>query len=137
MLPILTTTENALASASVATLLSASISDTSVYTGIDNEVKVAPAIICSCSEAVEDFQSSGVWHIKASIMVKEMAADTNVSSSLATTIFEKIVGLSTTQLANCTSNFAVYDFWLDGHEQTQQEDAWVQTLNLEIIGCLT
>lgn len=136
MLPILITTENALASASLATVNSASLTS-NVYTGIDNEDKGAPAIICSCQSATEDFVGSGIWHIKSSVIVKEIAADTSVTSSLATTVFEKIVGLTTTQLANCTTNFAVYDVLLEGHEQSQQSDAWVQTLNLEIIGCLT
>ena len=136
MLPILITTENALASASLATVISASLV-VNVYTGIDNDEKSAPAIICSCADATEDFIGSGVWHIKSSIIVKEIAFDTSVSSSLATTLFNKIIEMTPSQLSNCTSNYSVYDFWIDGNEQSQQDDAWIQTLNLEIVGVLT
>jgi len=136
MLPILTTTENALASASYATVLSASIT-ASVFTGIDNETKTGPAIVCACYDAEEDFLGSGIWHVKSAVIVKEIASDTSVTSSLATTVFEKIIEMTPTQLANCTTNFAVYDIILSSHEQSQQDDAWIQTLNLQIIGCLT
>ncbi len=136
MMPILITAENALASASLDAITKANLS-ANIYTGMDNESKMAPAIICNCLSATEDFPESGVWHIKSSIIVKEMAFDTSTSSSLATTVFEKITEMTPSALAHCTSSFAVYDFFIEGTEQTQEEDAWVQKLDFEIIGSLT
>lgn len=135
MFPILVTTERACAEIAASASISASLTCT-VYTGMDSDDKVAPAIICNAYDAVEDFPESGVWHVKTNIIVKEIAADTDMSSSLANTMFERFSTITNEELSGSVSNFGVYNIQMEGCTNTQEEDSWVQTLSMDIVGVL-
>ena len=135
MLSLLRTTETACAELAASASISASL-NCNIYTGLDNEAKEAPAIICGCLDASEDFAGSGIYHIKTDIVVKEIAADTNVTGSIADVIFEKFSTVSNSTLESRVSNLSILDVFIEGYKQHIDTDAWVQTLSIEIVGCL-
>lgn len=136
MFPILATTERACVEIAASASISASV-DANIYTGMDNDDKVAPAVICGALDAMQDFPESGIWRVKTQIVVKEVAADTDLTSSLANVIFEKFSTVTKEELSGSVENFSVYDIQLEGCTNSQQDDTWVQTLSLEIVGVLT
>jgi hypothetical protein len=137
MMPILLTTETACASLATSASVSASLG-LNVYTGIDNEDKEAPAVICSAISATEDFPQSGIWHVKTFIKVKEIAEDTTNKGNASTAIFQRfLTGSINTDLKNNASNFYVFDVFAEDSQNTQEGDAWVQTLSLDIVAALT
>lgn len=133
---ILTLTETACANL----CLSASTANgftVNVYTGLDNEDKQAPAVICTCVDATEDFPDSAIWHIKTAITVKEIASDTEVTSTLADSIFSVLSTATNEQISGSVSGLAVYDINLGEYSKTQDQNAWVKTMSGELVACLT
>lgn len=139
MLPILITTENACALFAGSVAIGASL-DADVYTGFDDEEKQAPAIICNGESASEVELSTGVYRVKMQITVKEIAADTGETDKgvLGNTIFQSFLDNNTiTNLINAVPNLFIYDIIIEGMSNSEQGDAWVQTLSLDIIATLT
>jgi hypothetical protein len=131
---ILVTTERALANL-IASSLEESVNVT-IYGGMDNEEKTAPACIISAEEATEEFPNSGVWHVKTNIIVKEIAADTVKDNSIAGTIFEALLSNDTKDKLNLNSDYYVYDIITEDTLNSQEQDAWIQTLRLDVICAL-
>ena len=104
-----------------------------IYTGIDNEDKLAPCVICHAESATEDFPNSGIYHVKTSVTVKEIAADTSVTSSLGYHIFKSYLSGSTKGILNNYPHYYVYDWFVEGVEESTSQDAWVQTYAFDVV----
>lgn len=134
---ILVATERACAALAASASVSASIDDEiSIYCGIDNEEKVAPAVVISCESATEEFPNSGVWHVKTDLRVKEIAADSSTSSSLASVVFEAFLRDSTREVLSVYPGYNCYDLIVEDTANTQEGDAWVQTVRMDIVCAL-
>ena len=132
-LPILQTTELACQALATASLFSASIAGL-VTTGIDNVDKTAPIVVCYAESAVEDFPYSGIYHVATTIVVKEMAYDTNViSSQLSNTIFKSFLTSSTIPTLNIYPNYFVYNVLVTDTKDSWQGDAHKQEYILDIL----
>jgi len=143
-LPILRTTELACAalaySASVTSGLGLTI-DKGIYAGISNVDKEAPAIICFCDNATEDFPFSGISHCKTHVLVKQIAYDTSTTSSLSDTIFNAFCsgsnGVYAKDILNRYPGFFCYEYFIEGTSDSMSGDAWVQEYVFDIISTLT
>ena len=134
---VLTTTE--MACALVAEDIVSSYGDINIYTGTDNDDKAAPAVICYAESASEDFPFSGIWHVKTNIILKEMAE----LDSERVTRLNSLLGdvhsaflkpnIESTLTSKSPSNYYVYQVVFDGKNSTQDGDAWVHTLSLDIV----
>lgn len=130
---VLTTTEK------VCSLLATDVVDSgvSVFTGTDNDDKAAPCVICWSESATEDFPFSGIWHVKTNIIVKQMAADATVDgeNTLLGTVHSAFLTntIETTLTNKSPSNYFVYQVVFDGNSSTQDGDAWIHTLSLDIV----
>ncbi len=137
MSAILVSTEKACAVIAAMAIANAAL-QASVYTGLDSDDKNAPAVICSAESATEDFPASGLWHVRAIITTKEIAADTVTPSVLSDVIQEAFLSDDTiNNLNNAIPQFFVFDVLTPEVSNTQEVDAWVQTLSLEIVCSLT
>lgn len=136
-LPILRTTEDACAWLATTASLSASF-NVPVYTGINNLDKTAPCIICYAESATEDFPFSGIYRVKTNIRIKEVASETDTSSSLATTLFEAFLNPLTKQAFNAydSSSYFVYEYFVDTTNDSWDQDVWIQEYQLEIVSAL-
>ena len=132
---ILTTTERACANLAASASLSASL-DVTIYCGLDSEEKIAPAVVITADSATEEFPNSGVWHVKTGLTVKEIAADSSFSSSLASTIFESFLNDTAKGTLNMYPGYFVHDFFVEDTSNTQEGDAWIQTVRLDIVCAL-
>ena len=136
MQPILKATEKACA-ALVTSIATTNNLVVNVYTGIGNQDKDAPACICIAESGREEFPNSGIYHVVTRIQVKEMAKDTDVNSSLATTIFSGILtDTISNDLINTGPNYFVYDVFIQDVRDGHEDDAWVQEYVLDIV-CAT
>jgi len=136
---ILRQTENACAALAYSASVSASLGLTfgnGIYTGLDNEDKDAPAVVCFAESATEDFPFSGMYRVKTHILIKEMAADTSMSSSLATTMFEAFCNSGTKGVLNQYSGYFVYEYFIDGTHDLTNGDANIQQYDFEIVSAL-
>lgn len=141
MNPILLAAEFACASMAYSASVSASL-DVNIYNGTDNQTKVAPAIICNAMQATETYRDSGVWKIVTEIKVKEMAetpenkdiVNNGDISGVIWATFQSPDAIN--NLNNQSSDFIAYDIILGDDIKSQEGDAWVQALSLEIIGVL-
>lgn len=131
-LPILRTTENAFAA-----LLSTASLGCQVLTGIDNLDKTAPVVICYAEDAKEDFPFSGIYRLSMNVVVKEMAADTNTTSSLATTVFANVLNNQTKAALNTYPGFFCYEYFIDNTMDNWSGDAWEQHYKLEVVSALS
>jgi hypothetical protein len=139
MQPILITTENACALLAGNTAIAADLT-ADVHTGFDDDTKTAPAIICNAESASEVEPFTGVYRVKMQIIVKEIAADTTNTDKgiLANTTFQAFLNSNTiSDLINTVSNLMIYDIIVEGVSNSEQGDAWVQTLSLDVIATLT
>lgn len=144
-LPILRTTENAFAVCAQSASVSASLGLTigsGIYTGIDNTDKVAPCVICYADSATEDFPYSAIHHVKTHVIVKQMAYDSNVTSSLSDTIFEAMMldstgSNATKTILNRYPGYFVYDYFIESTNDSIEGDAWVQEYVFDVISALT
>lgn len=135
-LPILKSTEDACKYLVTNTVVSQSLG-IPVFTGIDNLDKTGPCVICYGESAQEEFPFSGVYHVTTNIMVKELAADSSVSSSLAAVIFEGCLTTNTKQILNSySSSYNVYEYWVTDTSNREDGDAWVQEYKLEVVSVL-
>jgi len=110
-----------------------------IYTGLDNENKSAPCVIVWAEKAVEyDFRDSGMWNVTLHILTKEMAADSNITSSLADNVFSYLSNgnLMMPQL-NAYSGYYVYKYWNSATNDLTNGDALVQQYTFEVISSLT
>lgn len=116
---------------------SISASTVNIYTGTDSENKEAPALIIYAMEGqhVEpDLPDLGVWKVKTEFKVKEIAADSNVTSSLASDIYEVLMtGNNVKSFLNNSSSLFCYDIFVDNTANTQDGDAWVQATTLDVV----
>ena len=101
--------------------------------GIDNDDKIAPAVICYADGATEEFPNSGIYHVRTSIIVKELAADTDVTSSLGYYIFKSFLSGSAKTILNNYPHYYVYDWFVENTNENTQNDAWVQTYTFNIV----
>lgn len=121
------------ASASIAAGL-----ESTVYHGQDNELKIAPAVICNCESATADFPDSCVYHVKTEIIVKDMAADSSLTSSLADTIYAAFENTaSAINLTNTISGLTVYDVLSSEPRNSVAGDTWIQSVSYDIVCLLT
>jgi len=112
--------------------------DATIYSGQDNEVKNAPAVICNCVSAAPDFPDSSVYHVRTEITVKEPAADNSLTSSLSDTIFAAFENsASATNLTNTISGLTVYDVLSAEPRNSEIGDTWIQSVSYDIVCILT
>jgi hypothetical protein len=141
--PICLTTEtacNSIASAIDVSAYEGLFSTVQFYTGIDNEVKKSPCVICAAIDAQEEAPDTGIYHVKTQIIVKERAATANrETTTLADTIFRGFLTGSIEQsLSNNATNYFVYKVFQPDPQQSGLEGKqWVATLNLHIVCCIT
>ena len=142
-LPILRTTELACVALAYSASLSANLGlsiGSGIYAGIDNVDKAAPAVICYAESATEDFPFSAIHHCKTHVMVKEIAYDTPVSSSISDAVFSAFMNdsgsNSTKDILNRYPGFFCYEFFIDGTNDSTSGDAWVQEYVFDIISAL-
>src|SRR6185369_1355767 len=108
------------------------------YTGINNESKKAPCVICSATEATEEVVNLGVYNVRAQITVKERASATATTTTLADTIFRGFLTGSIEQdLKNQVSNYHVHNVYVENKTASEEGKMWVQQLNLMIMCCMT
>jgi len=130
------TTEEACAQVAATASLSSSYSGINVYTGTDNEDKAAPAIICWAQSSTEDFPLSGIWHVKTSIITKQIAITGSVgemNTFVGDIQSAFLTGSIETTLSNRVSNYFVYQVLFDSSDSSQDGDTWVHTLDLDIV----
>jgi len=132
--PILITCENA----AYQLAYSASIGSASVFKGIGNEDKAAPAVICYAESKEEILTSTYVYAVDLNIIVKERAktVDSDDIGALAGKVHNVFLSDTTRQaLENATPNFAVYDVIEQPSTNTVEDDAFIQPLRLKVICC--
>jgi len=106
----------------------------SVFTGIDNETKLAPCVIIQAESATEEFPFSGLFFVKTKIRIKEMAADTDTDSGLSKTVFDAFMDSNiATNLAAQTSSYSVASVWVDNAENSIEGDACVQDMTFNVV----
>jgi hypothetical protein len=132
---VLTKTEDMIAHFLASSSLSASAIN--IYRGLGNEDKTAPALIIVAESGTEEFPNSGVWHVKTGLMVKELAADSNITSSLASSVYEVFLNNTTTKQALSGSGYYCYDLFVEDTANSIEGDTWVQTLRMDIVCALT
>jgi hypothetical protein len=135
MYSILTATETACAK--VAATLG---NGYTVYTGVDNIDINDPAVICYAESASEDFPFSGIWHVKTSITIKQMAYDHTTGSmdSLVGTIMSGFLNGGIEAALSATGlNYAVYQVVPEPHQERTNAEAWTHTIGLDIVCVLT
>ena len=136
-LPILITTELSCKALATASLLTAGVSGL-VVVGIDNVDKEAPIVVCYAENATEDFPYSGIYHVATTIVVKEMAADTNITGSkLSDTIFSNFLSSSTIPKLNTYSGYYVYNVLITDTKDSWEGDAHKQEYVLDILCALS
>ena len=140
-LPILRTTEECWAGLVASASLSASIGlvrGNGIYTGLDNETKVAPCVIVWAERASEyDFKDSGMWNVTLHILTKEMAADSSITSSLANNIFGYLANESAIiPKLNNYSGYYVYKYWNSDNHDLTNGDVLAQQYTFEVISAL-
>ena len=136
--PILLTIESAcdaIASAIDVSDYEGLFSKVNFYTGIDNEDKVGPCVICSATEATELAPDLGVYEVKTAIIVKERAAKANrETTTLADTIFGGfLTGSIESELSSSGDNLTVYKAWVENQQSGIEGKFWVEVLNLNVV----
>lgn len=137
---LITTTENACALLAYDACVSGSVSNVTVYKGQDNERKQAPAIICNVESAPEIYPDTGLCKVKADIIVKQIAADTDVADRgiIPGVIWRAFLNPNTiNNLINQVPNYSVIAIYKLDEFKDEQGDVWVKTLSLEIVCALT
>jgi hypothetical protein len=107
-----------------------------VYQGFSNEEKAAPCVIVSAVNVTDEAPNLGVYRVKLTITVKQMAGDSDatVSDNLTVTIFEAVTASNIkAQLMAKEPKLAVYDIIFVTSNDDTSGDAWTQSLELEII----
>lgn len=113
-----------------------------VYTGINNEDKVGPAVIIYAESGNEDFPNSGIYRVMLNIRVNEIAYDTVISSSavnntISNTIYAAFLNDGAKTTVNSYPNYYVYDFFIHDTRNGVNIDAWTQNITLEVVCALT
>lgn len=135
--PILKTTELACQALATSSLSRYGVNGL-VATGLDNIDKVAPLVVCYAENAVEDFPYSGMYHCATTIVVKEMAADTNMTGSkLSDTIFHNFLSSSTIPKLNTYPAYFVYNILVTDTKDSWEGDTHKQEFVLDILCALT
>ena len=138
MTSILIETEKACYNLAQQTLVSASLT-ASVYMGIDNNEKQAPAVIVQAENAERLYKEMDIWKVKTNIIVGELAADTDRSNIgiLANTIFDAFLNVSASlNLTSATTgSFTCYDIIQPDYVNSTEQDAWLQMVSFTTICC--
>jgi len=111
--------------------------DVNIYTGLDNVEKKAPAFIITCSEATEEFEGSGIWHINTSLECADIAADSVITNSFAKTMFAAFVDSNAKEALSTYTGLFVYGVYVEGTNTAVDQDAWLQVLRLDLVCGLT
>jgi hypothetical protein len=136
-LPILRTTELACQALATASLFSASVAGL-VTTGIANIDKTAPLIVCYAEGATEDFPYSGIYHVATTIVVKEIAFDTDVvNTKLSDTVFSNFLSGSTIPALNTYPGYFVYNIVVTDTKDDWDQDTHRQQYVLDILCALS
>ena len=114
----------------------------SYYSGAGNIQDLqAPAVIVSANDGNEVYYSSNVWEMMVNISIKEMAADTNLSSVgvLAQEIGAAFVNPNREYYLNTTGswNFVTYQCQNLSNRHSVEGDALISELSLRIVGTLS
>ena len=133
---------------SIASFLSSSLNSGSlsanIYTGIDNEDRVAPAVSVWCQSSSEVVFNSRNYEFDVNITVKDMAADDTISnfSTIAGNVLsyftDSVSATAAINLYNTTNSFGIR-FWqirINGYGQETTGDTWVNNFNFKFIGAL-
>ena len=106
-----------------------------IYTGVDDDTKVAPLIICDANSAREEFLGSGVWHCNVDIKIRAMALDHTPAQfdTFVDTAYELILSESL-DLGAYSTDLSVYQIAVVNSQQSISGDAWESMLTLDIVG---
>lgn len=132
--------------AGIAAYISSSINSmsASVYTGMDNEDRLPPAITVFCQSANEVVFNSRNYEFDVNITVKEMAADSTLTdySTLAGNVLayftDSMIG-SQALSQYCQGNgigINIYQIRISGYNQETMGDTWINNFNFKFIGAL-
>jgi hypothetical protein len=108
-------------------------------TGIDNEEKQGPCVICSAQEASEIEPETAVYTVRVDVIVKECASKVNrETTTLADTIYRAfLTGSIETDLSSNAANFHVYHVGVDSQRNSMDGKYWVDTLGLNVVCTIT
>jgi hypothetical protein len=133
-----TLTELAFAHCILSSSLSASVVPFNVYHGLGHDDKAGPAVIITAVDATPDFQGAGApWHTKLELKCKEIAFDSSSSSSFASDVFDVLASDATRIFLRGYPGYYCHDLFVQDSTVAQHEDAWVQTVTLDVICVLT
>lgn len=107
----------------------------SIYTGVDDDTKVAPLLIIDAQNQREDFLGGGVWHCNVDIKIRAMALDQTPEQfdTWADTAFALILADSL-DLGSYSTDLSVYQISVLNSAQNISGDAWESMMTLDIVG---
>jgi hypothetical protein len=113
----------------------------SVHTGIDNEQKTVPEVICYAEDAEQLYDISAAsgfdwWKVKTNIIVAHNAARStrDVATAEADSIFNAFFDVSASiYLTNITSSFSCADVLDRKYSNLMEQDSWVQIIGFTLI----
>ena len=119
--------------------VTASIS-ASYYTGINNEDKVAPAVIVAARVGHETYWNTNIYSISVTVSCKEMAYDTAKGDLgvLAANVFNCFYDPNrNNNFTNSTYGFVAFQVQPQDIDTETREDTLINKLTLDFIGCLS
>ena len=110
------------------------------YRGMDNQDKIAPAVIVDCMSAEETYYQTRVYAFNIDVHVRDIAYDTTTASfcDLGGQIFS-LFGDSRTSSAAMNvsnSNMNIYQTQITNYNNTREEDSWGSSMSLRVVGSL-
>ena len=119
--------------------MTGSLGPINYYTGVNNEDKDAPAVIVSARVGNEVVYGTNVYSMEVSLLVKEMAADTNKADIgvLAANVFNVFYDPArTTNFTNTSIGFATFQVQPGAVDTEVDADTMVNKFTATLIGCL-
>jgi len=111
--------------------LSASVDH--IYRGITNENKEAPCVIVVAESATEEIAQTGVWNVSLKVIAKEMAYEGDEENTTFADEAFAIILDPLVSMGSYTSGLTVIDILIESNSETQENDAWVSTLQLRVV----
>ena len=124
----------------ISSSMTGSIADVNYYTGVNNEDKLAPAVIVEAQVGDEVHYGTNIYNIHVTTEVKEIGYDTNSGSIgvLAANVFNCFYDPN--RKNNFTSSlygFAVMQVSNPSISTETKDDALINKIAVDVIGCLS
>lgn len=124
--------ENAIATMYLSSSLSGSVN---IYTGVDDDTKIAPLIICDANSAREEYFGGGLWHCTVDVKVRAMALDQTPEAfdTWVDTAYALILD-DTLDLGIYSDSLSVFQIAVQNNQQSRTGDAWESMITLDVVG---